>query len=213
MARRIQQRIAEVETFPNVFKEGIDFKGRWSTHFFKNDKPVIVELACGKGDYTIQLAQRYSDKNFIGVDIRSARLWKGAKTALEKNIQNVAFIVADIQNLCDFFDKEEVSEIWIPFPDPYPKNRHAKHRLTSPFFLALYRNVLNQDGVIHFKTDDDNLYQYSLETLMNHSAVIHKIIEDIHSEEKEDDVLKIQTTYEKKFLSMGRRIKYIRFSV
>ena len=212
MARRNLQRIDEIKTLSNVFSRNAAIKGTWNKEYFKNNNPIILELACGKGEYTIELAQRFPEKNFIGVDIRGARLWKGAKLALELNLKNVAFLNELIQNIAKYFDEDEVAEIWLTFPDPYPKRRDEKHRLTSPTFLKSYKNILKKEGVIHLKTDDRNLFEYTKESLQKENGIIQEAIEDLNDAPVKNDILTIQTSYERKYLAMGRKIFYLRFS-
>ena len=213
MTRRILQRTAEIATFPNVIQTQKELKGRWNIDYFKNNNPVILELGCGKGEYSIELSLKYPQKNFIGIDNRSARIWKGAKTALTENIANVAFLNINIQDITDFFDEQEITEIWIPFPDPYPKIRHSKHRLTSPRFLDLYRKILKNGGLIHLKTDDWNLFNYSKEIIIKESGTIHKAIEDLYNTKMQNALLYINTTYERRYLKQGRIIRYLCFSL
>jgi tRNA (guanine-N7-)-methyltransferase len=206
-------RFAELTTFPNVFQNQVDLKGHWNKTYFKNDYPITLELACGRGEYTIFLARRFPQRNFIGVDIKGDRLWDGAKKAIALNLTNVAFLRIDIERLVDFFDQSEVNEIWITFPDPYPKMSKANKRLTSPRFLNVYRKILKDGGWIHLKTDDANLFNYTLETLPAEGCVIHHIIEDLNNNSIDNELLTIKTTYERKYLEAGQAIKYLSFSL
>src|SRR3954468_5439933 len=169
------RRFAEIETFSNVLQldAGKVYKGQWSDGFFKNNNPVVVELACGKGEYTVNLAQMFPDKNFIGIDYKGNRIWRGAKTALEDGVNNVAFLRMQIENLVDYFAPGEVDEIWITFPDPQPQLSREKKRLTSPRFLQMYRQILKPGGMIHLKTDNDQLYQYTLQIIEDEGLVKH----------------------------------------
>jgi len=217
-------KFAELATFPNVlrnisFKEPSlidsmgeirDLKGKWN-EFFKNENPIVLELGCGKGDYTVELALRYPQKNFIGVDLKGNRLWTGAKRALELKLNNATFIRTRIELLPHFFSQNEVSEIWITFPDPYPKKSKAGKRLTSPFFLAKYRQFCRKDAVIHLKTDAPDLFRYSLEVAFRPPCKILKVIEDIYAQGAPTDELAIQTYYEKMHLEEGRNIRYLSF--
>lgn len=212
MARRNLQRIEEIKTLPNVFSRNAIIKGKWNKEYFKNNHPIILELACGKGEYTIELAQRFLEKNFIGVDIRGARLWKGAKLALELNLKNVAFLNELIQHIARYFDEDEVAEIWLTFPDPYPKRRDEKHRLTTPAFLKLYQKILKNGGMIRLKTDDQTLFEYTKESLQKENGIIQEAIEDLNDAPVKNEILTIQTTYERKYLAMGRKIFYLCFS-
>ncbi|MFQ6113362.1 MAG: tRNA (guanosine(46)-N7)-methyltransferase TrmB, partial [bacterium] len=179
----------------------------------KNEHPITLELACGKGEYTVCLVQKFPQRNFIGVDIKGARLWKGAKAALEQNLKNVAFLRIRIEEVTDFFTKNEVDEIWITFPDPYPKKSKANKRLSSPRFLNLYREILRTDGLIHLKTDDADLFNYTLETINAERCIIHEKIEDLNNHSTNDELLGIKTTYEQKYLEAGRTIRYLSFSL
>lgn len=215
------KRFAENETFDNLFQlsyeqlyqEDFHLKGKWSKEFFKNDNPIILELGCGKGEYTIGLARQKPDCNFIGVDIKGARLWRGLKTAHEQNMKNVAFLRTRIELINNYFSENEVSEIWITFPDPQPRNSREKKRLTSPRFLERYRHFLKKDGVIHLKTDSDLLYQYTMDSLEAHSNPIEYHTEDLYAVAEEMEVKHIRTFYEQIWLGQGLKIKYIRFGL
>jgi tRNA (guanine-N7-)-methyltransferase len=212
------QRFSEIAQFENVF-EYTDFeeteppKGRWKSRVFENENPIVLELACGKGEYTIYLAEKHPDKNFIGIDLKGARIWKGAKYALEKGFGNVHFIRMFIDHLEDYFSKGEVDEIWITFPDPYPRKSKVNKRLTSPKFLAIYRNVLKPGKPIHLKTDSDKLYQFTLETIQEEDCKIIRKVDDVYREAPEDELLTNQTFYEKQHLEDGRTIHYVKFSL
>ncbi len=226
MSKPKLEKFAEIETFPNVLrnvdfknpalldfrKEVLDLQGRWNTDFFKNENPVVLELACGKGDYTVGLAQLFPDKNFLGVDLKGNRLWTGAKKALELNLKNAAFIRTRIELLPHFFAKNEVSEIWITFPDPYRRNSKSGKRLTSSFFLDRYRQFCKPGAMIHLKTDDPALFEFSLEVAKQEGR-IEEIIEDVYQNGTPKDILAIQTYYEKMHLEEGRVIRYLRFSL
>ncbi len=213
MARKKLQRYAELPHLPNVFHHPKRMKGNWRSGYFKNDNPITLELACGRGAYTIGLAERFPQHNLLGVDAKGDRIWKGAKAALAMQLPNVAFLRGHIEWLGDYFDAGEVEEIWITFPEPHPKRSKAKSRLTSPRFLNVYRQLLRSNGRIHLKTDDQTLFEYTLETLQAEHCPIHQVITDVHHTEAEDEVLKIQTTYEARFLAEGRTIKYICFGI
>lgn len=227
MSRRNKlQKFAEVLSFPNVFENfdannpglagengvPVDLKGKWREAHFKNDHPVTLELACGKGDYAIGLAQRFPERNFIGVDIKGARIWRGAKTALESGLKNVAFLRTRIEQISLFFEKNEVDEIWITFPDPFLRKGKENRRLTSPNFLKQYPNFLKKEGLIHLKTDDPTLYEFTLEVLAaqdNFTLLYHD--DDIYAKPLPMPELEIKTFYEKQHLAAGKTIKYIRF--
>lgn len=205
-------KFAELKTFYNVFENLPLPKGNWAGHF-GNNNDIVLELACGKAEYSLNLAARYLDRNFIGIDIKGARIWRGAKTAIEGDLQNVAFIRNRIELLTDYFDKDEISEIWIPFPDPFPKPCKSQKRLTSARFLGLYRKVLKKGGLIHFKTDADSLFEFTLQTLAEEKCRIHELSRDLYAAPINDPDLAIQTTFEKAHLLDNRIIKYVCFSL
>ncbi len=212
------QRFAENKTFSNMFelsyhevKNGFPYKGKWRKDFFKNDHPLILELACGKGEYTVGLAERYPDKNFIGMDIKGARIWQGLVNAREKNLKNVAFVRTRIDQIGFYFDKEEIDEIWITFPDPQPRVRDEKRRLTSPQFLARYKPLLKKEHIIHLKTDNIIFYDYTLDVIKEGGHTLLYANEDIYHSELDNEVTQIQTFYEKMWLANGVKIKYLQF--
>lgn len=220
------KRFAEVATFPNVFEidpaqvsflsneEGLskDLRGRWASNYFKNEHPVILELACGKGDYTLALARSHPSNNYIGVDIKGARIWKGAGTALEDGLQNVAFLRTRIEFIERFFAKEEVSAIWITFPDPFEGKE--TRRLTSAPFLDRYRQILKKGGIVHLKTDSPLLYEFTLEVIHHDPACrVRYANPDIYSAPLNFPELDHKTYYEIKHLGIGRTIKYIQFTI
>lgn len=208
------RRFAEIEDFNNVFQldEGKPLKGEWAKDFFKNENPVVLELACGKGEYTVNLAQLFPDKNFIGVDYKGNRIWRGAKTALEEGVNNVGFLRIQIENLTDYFAPREIDEIWITFPDPQPQLSREKKRLTSPRFLDQYREVLKPGGFINLKTDNDGFYAYSAGQVEELKLKLHVKTEDLYNSEFADEVLSIKTYYEKKYLAGNKNINYLKFS-
>lgn len=213
MPKRKLQQFAEFKTFDKTFDFPYELKGKWNLEVFKNDHPIVLELGCGKGEYTVALSAQYPDKNFIGIDIKSNRMWRGALTAKERGITNAAFIRMLITKLAEIFDEGEVSEIWITFPDPFPKDRHAKHRLTSERFLPFYKQVLKPKGIVHFKTDDTPLFEYSLEVLEKHAIKPFEVNWDVHGNtDSHAHLREIRTYYENKFSAQGRTIKYLRFS-
>lgn len=211
MPRKKLKRFAELSTFENVFQYPPDWQGRWSQECFGNNNPITLELACGKGEYTLGLAQRYPDRNFIGIDRKGERIWRGASIALDQNLKNVIFLRTDIENIIDLFDKNEISEIWITFPDPYPGQSKATKRLTSPRLLNIYRNVLKSNGIIHLKTDDVDLFDYTIGILKAEDCIVHKVNHDLYKQSVSDEFLALKTTYEKRHLEAGRTIKYLRF--
>lgn len=220
------EKFAKILSYPNVYENydpkdpgltldgenKLDLKGKWRTNHFKNDNEIILELACGKGDYVIQLAEMYPDKNFIGVDIKGARIWRGATTALEKNMSNVAFIRTRIEQINLFFGPEEVSEIWITFPDPFLKTSKSNRRLTAHPFQERYKQFLKKDGLMHLKTDDDFLFEFSLEVLQEREdlSILYQK-NDIYSDELAFPELDFKTFYEHQHLAKGRTIKYVRW--
>lgn len=212
------KRFRENETFVNVIQPDrsevlCDFslKDNWHS-FFKNKNPIILELGCGKGEYTVALAKKYPDKNFIGVDIKGARFWRGAKTALEGNFTNVAFLRTQIELIDLCFSKNEVSEIWITFPDPQIKYKRTKHRLINQTFLKKYQSILTNNGIIHLKTDSEFLHGYLLGLLHegNHNIIFahHDIY---NSSSPPEEATSIQTFYEKQYLIKNKAITYIKF--
>lgn len=215
------QRFAENLTFDNLFQYNyeqlinlpFELKGRWKEDFFLNDHPITLELGCGKGEYTVGLAERYPGRNFIGFDIKGARLWKGLTMARQKGLGNVAFVRTKIDNINFFFESEEVSEIWITFPDPQPQLSRARKRLTSPLFLDRYRGILKPGGIIHLKTDSDLLYEYTLEVIREKSLPLHYHTNDLYAIGDEMEVKSLRTYYEQIWLSQGLTIKYIRFGL
>jgi len=208
------RKFAEIETFANVYEldAGKSFKGKWSKMHFKNDAPLVLELACGKGEYTVNLAQLFPEKNFIGIDYKGNRIWRGAKTAIEEGIENVAFLRIQIEQILDYFDADEVSEIWITFPDPQPQISREKKRLTAPRFLEKYKVILQESSPINLKTDNDDFYAFTLETIEQLGLKLHVRTEDLYRSDLVDEVLSIKTYYEKKYLTHHKNINYVRFS-
>lgn len=208
------RRFAEISTFENVLqlKEGHALKGNWQPQHFANKHPLVLELACGKGEYTVEMARLFPEKNFIGIDYKGNRIWRGAKTALEEAVNNVAFLRIQIENIEAYFDPKEVSEIWITFPDPQPQLSREKKRLTSSRFLVNYRNILQSGGFIHLKTDDDNLYAYTLAKIREHQLKLYIATDNLYSSEYADEILSIKTYYEKKYLKNNKNINYLKFS-
>lgn len=186
-------------------------KGKWHSHYFKNDNPITLEIGCGHGAYTIGLAKLFPDRNIIGIDIKGDRIWKGAKQANLDHLTNVAFLRILVESLDDFFEKGEINEIWITFPDPRLKNKDIKRRLTSPRFLDLYQSVLGGQGKVHIKTDSAELYHYTIKNLQMYPVSLLKYSMNIYGMGDLDPQLSIQTTYEKRFLAIGKQIYYICF--
>ncbi len=213
------KRFKENELFGNVIQPGrsdvlsgkFKHKGRWREHF-GNDNPLVLELGCGKGEYTVGLARLNPEKNYIGVDIKGARLWRGAKTALEEGLTNVTFLRTQIELINLLFEEDEVSEIWITFPDPQIKFKRTKHRLTNGEFLERYGIILKEDGVIHLKTDSEFMHGYTLGLLHGLDHIVEYANHDVYRNEGSPaEVLEIQTHYEKMFLEQKKPITYIRF--
>jgi tRNA (guanine-N7-)-methyltransferase len=186
--------------------------GKWAASYFHNQQDIVLELGCGQGDYTIGLAKRFPQKNFIGVDLKGARLWVGSNDALANQLTNVAFLRAHIAQINQFFAPGEVDEIYLPFPDPRPREKDEKRRLISPNFLDLYRQILRPGGRLYFKTDNDQLFAYTLEVLQAQPDVYELVhTQDLYGDNKIELALHIQTKYEQKYLSQGIRIKYLQF--
>lgn len=216
------KRFKENETFKNVVQpkreDLVDtqfpLKGKWNKDFFKNDNPIVLELGCGKGEYSVELARKYPEKNFLGIDIKGARFWRGAKTALEENLNNVGFMRTQIELVEYAFAKAEISEIWITFPDPQIKYKRTKHRMTNTEFLQKYKNILTPNGTINLKTDSEFMHGYTLGLLHGEG---HEILHANHNvyknEYSPEEVTGIQTFYEKQYLEQGKPITYIKFRV
>jgi tRNA (guanine-N7-)-methyltransferase len=214
------KRFQENETFSNVIQpsreeivSGFPLKGKWNTHF-KNDNPIVLELGCGKGEYTVGLAKRFPKKNFIGIDIKGARFWKGAKIAIEENLPNVTFIRTQIELVDYIFGEQEVSEIWITFPDPQIKYKRTKHRMTNQEFLNRYKRVLEPNGTVNLKTDSEFMHGYTLGLLHGLGLEVLYANHDVYKNEgSPKEVLEIQTFYENQYLEKGKPITFIRFKV
>lgn len=203
--------------YPHVFEypysvvDEVPFamKGKWNSEFFGNDRPIVLELGCGRGEYTVGLARRYADKNFIGVDIKGARMWTGATDALRESLKNVAFLRTNIEIIDRFFAPGEVSEIWLTFSDPQMKK--ATKRLTSTYFMNRYRRFLQPDGLIHLKTDSDFLFTYTRYMVEENHLAVEELTDDLYHSGRTDDILNIRTYYEQQWLDRGMNIKYLRF--
>ena len=216
MSRSKTAKFNHNKTAHNVIEPGKGLydkiKGNWSEVFFKNDNPITLEVGCGKGEYTVGLAERFTDRNFIGSDIKGDRICIGSRIAIEKEMSNVGFIRTQIQQIENFFEPNEVDEIWITFPDPRPKDRDIKRRLTSPKFMEIYRSLLKKGGTLHFKTDSLPLFEYTLEEVLPELKVKNlECTKDLYSSELLDDIRGIKTHYEKLFSSKGFKINYLRF--
>lgn len=217
------EKFEELKSFTNVFQfkfeeitNDFPLKGKWAKDYFKNDNPVILELGCGKGEYTLGLARQFPDKNFIGVDIKGNRIWKGSKIALNEGLSNVAFVRVYIDHIESFFGKDEISEIWLTFPDPQMKRKNK--RLSSPRFLSKYKNLLVDGGIIHLKTDSLELFDYTLEVIKeNHYELIastYDLYNDINNIGLDiTSILSIKTFYEEMFLKEGKKTNYLKFKL
>ncbi|MCS6821970.1 MAG: tRNA (guanosine(46)-N7)-methyltransferase TrmB [Microscillaceae bacterium] len=216
MARKKLARFAENHRNPLVIEAGKELfntiKGKWHSVFFKNENPITLELACGRGEYTIGLAKIYPERNYIGVDIKGARIWQGANYALKENMKNVGFLRTIIQNLENFFEPQEVSEIWITFPDPRPKGNDEKRRLTHPRFLEMYRKLLKDRGLVHLKTDNPALFEYTLEVLRTQPIENLKFTYNLYKSELQAWHHGIRTKYENIFTAQGANIHYLQFN-
>ena len=212
MGQKKLLRFAELNTFPNVLQFPKEMQGQWK-NFFKNSNPITLELACGKGEYAVGLGQLFPRRNFIGVDLKGNRIWVGAKKALQNNLSNVAFLRTEIDQLPEYFGRNEVEEIWITFPDPQLRMSKAKKRLTHPKFLRLYQPFLVPGALIHLKTDSPDLYAFTKKVIDLYGCVIKKDSDDIYKEEVIADELKIRTHYESLDISGSNRIHYLCFSL
>lgn len=199
--------------FDEVFGRDHALKGRWHSDFFHNDRPIVLELGCGKGEYTVALAERTPERNFIGIDIKGARMWRGAKTATERGMGNVGFLRTRIELIGSFFAPGEVAEIWITFPDPQLRTKRARKRLTAPGFLAAYARMLAPGGTIHLKTDSKHLYAYTQAVIARFGLPCAEATDDLYGSGRADDVLSVRTAYEQRFLEMGLPITYTRFGL
>ena len=223
--KRKLEHFAEMKSFPHVFEPELKevfrthykLSGKWKKAVFGNENPLVLELSCGKGEYSLGMARRFPEKNFIGIDIKGARMWRGAKTSLEEGIKNVAFLRTRIEFIESCFAENEVDEIWITFPDPQPKDRQEKKRLTGPEFLKRYLTFLKEDGIIHLKTDNQFFYEWSLAEVKRHGYEILVSTADLYGEkiadfdEKTQEILSIKTHYEKIFTEKGHKIHYLKF--
>ncbi len=212
------KRFKENETFKNVIQPTreellVDYehRGKWS-QFFGNDNPIILELGCGKGEYTVALSRKHKNNNFIGIDIKGARFWRGAKTALEEGLDNVLFVRAQIELIDQLFAENEIAEIWITFPDPQIKFKRTKHRMTNPEFLLKYERILKDDGVVNLKTDSEFMHGYTIGLLQGLGKEILYAHHDIYTNrEAPEDVVSTQTFYEQQYLEKGKAITYLKF--
>ncbi|MEY8849992.1 tRNA (guanosine(46)-N7)-methyltransferase TrmB [Psychroserpens sp. XS_ASV72] len=216
------KRFRENETFSNVIQPSretlldhtFEFRGRWKSAFFKNENPIVLELGCGKGEYTVAMAEKYPEKNFIGIDIKGARFWRGAKTAVENDMTNVAFLRIQIELVEQAFAENEVDEIWITFPDPQIKYKRTKHRMTNTEFLKRYKTILKPEGTVNLKTDSEFMHGYTLGLLHGEGHEVLYANHDVYKlEGSPEEVTSIQTFYESQYLEQNKAITYIRFKI
>ncbi len=227
LAKHKLKQFAELETFPNVHhhvqtQKEVDnyaLRGLWNNNHFKNNNPLVLELGCGKGEYTTAMSAAFKDKNFVGVDLKGNRLWTGAKYALSAQLNNAAFLRTRIENIVTAFDKDEVDEIWITFPDPQPQEKRAKKRLTALPFLQRYQQILKPGGIVHLKTDSSLLYEFTMGLLKEQGLEILLHTDNLYAQKQgflgphHDLLYNTRTHYEKKFSGLGFNINYIRFKI
>ena len=219
-SKNILRRFHDNDDFHNVMKPSREtllsntfpHKGKWKEAFFKNELPLVVELGCGKGEYTVGLAQRFPENNYVGIDVKGARFWRGAKTAIKEKLDNVAFVRAHIELIESIFEEDEVDEMWITFPDPQIKLKREKHRLTNPVFLNRYKKILKQDGFVHLKTDSEFIYGYTQGLLkgLGHE-VVYEHPDIYRNNDLKGPLTEIQTFYEKQYLEVNKPITYLKF--
>ena len=223
MAKRKAKKFAEVNSFNNCFflsfeesrAEGLPLKGKWNSDYFKNNNPIVLELGCGKGEYTVGLAQRYPDINFIGVDIKGNRIWTGARTATDNKMNNVAFIRTRIDFIDTCFSNNEVNEIWITFPDPQPQKSRIRNRLTNMIFINRYKKILENNGIVNLKTDSEPFYDFTREVIAENKLEELDATNDLYSNstKRDESLTSIKTYYEKKFSDKGFKICYLKFRI
>jgi tRNA (guanine-N7-)-methyltransferase len=217
MSRKKLIRFKENALRKNVVEPGKpkfgNLRNKWNSSFFPQDQEIVLEIGCGHGDYTVEMARMFPNRNFIGIDIKGSRIWRGSEKAEEENLENVGFLRIPAQDLAEHFGEGEVSEIWITFPDPRPKKRDAKRRLTSSRFLDLYARILKPGGLIHLKTDSLFLYEFTLDTIQENNLPIAGQTTDLYASPLLEHAHGIQTTYEKRFLEEGLAVKYLQFKV
>lgn len=223
MAKRKAKKFAEVNSFNNCFflsfeesrAEGLPLKGKWNKDYFKNNNPIVLELGCGKGEYTVGLAQRYPDINFIGVDIKGNRIWTGARTATDNKMNNVAFIRTRIDFIDTCFSSNEVNEIWITFPDPQPQKSRIRNRLTNMIFINRYKKILENNGIVNLKTDSEPFYDFTREVIAENKLEELDATNDLYSNstKRDESLTSIKTYYEKKFSDKGFKICYLKFRI
>lgn len=212
MGQKKLQRFAEIATFENVMQYPEGMQGRWK-EYFGNENPLVLELACGKGEYAVGMGRMFADRNFIGIDLKGNRIWRGAKTALQEGLKNVAFIRSQIDKITNYFVPGEVSEIWITFPDPQLRTSKARKRLTHPRFLRLYQQILRNGGTIHLKTDSPDLYRFTLRVIEVFELNVLQNVEDVYAHAQSDERLLIKTHYERLDIAGSKRIHYLEFAL
>ncbi len=225
MAKGKLEKFDDLENMPHVFqnfkwldpkllnhkKEVVDYRAKWGSDVFKNNHPIILELACGYGEYTMAMAESLPDKNIIGIDIKGNRIWTGANFVQEKGLSNAIFIRSAIELLENFFGPSEVSEIWIPFADPHVRDSKSKKRLTGPKFIQLYRYLAGKEGIVHLKTDSDLLYDFTLQVIESEGCTILENYRDLYNSDFTNELLRVKTRYEKLNISKSDRVKYVKF--
>lgn len=216
MSRRKLEKFSDNEKRVNVVQSGKELfgkiQGKWRSLYFTNNHPLVLELGCGRGEYTVGMARLHPEKNFIGVDIKGDRIWKGSKTAEQEDLSNVAFLRTQVQSLEKFFSPNEVDEIWLTFPDPRPKKSDVKRRMTHPRFMEIYRGIVKPGGSVHLKTDNQILYQYSLEVVRQMTGISQiQCTDNLHDSDLCNPLLEIRTHYEELFSEQGFSIKYLTF--
>ena len=220
MAKNKLKKFAQMKDYNHVvepsldeLKAGLTLKGKWRKDFFRNNNPLVVELGCGMGEYTVGLAEKYPEKNFLGIDIKGARMWQGATQSFQKKMKNVGFLRIRIDWIEQCFAKNEVNEIWITFPDPQLKKSRGTKRLTHPDFLNRYRNILKKEASIHLKTDSQFLHGFTLGVIASEGYKLEDSSHDLFQENTQREHMEIKTHYEKKFLKEGLAITYLRFNL
>ena len=220
MAKNKLMKFAQMKDYPHVqqptlevLRQGYAMKGKWKKDFFNNNNPLVLELGCGKGEYSVGLAEKYPEKNFLGIDIKGARIWKGATDSLNKEMKNVGFLRIQIDWIEACFEKREVDEIWITFPDPQLKRRRANKRLTHPDFLRRYNKIIKKDGLIHLKTDSQFLHGFTLGVISGEGHILEDATYDLYNAALQRNHMEIKTHYEKIFLKKGLPITYLRFKL
>ena len=212
MAQKKLLRFAEIKTFSNVLEYPVGMQGKWH-EFFKNDHPLVLELACGRGEYTVGLARLFPQVNFIGVDVKGNRMYIGAKKSLQDKLSNAGFLRTQIERLSDYFAPGEVDEIWITFPDPQLRTSRAKKRLTHPRFLRLYQKILKPNGIIHLKTDSPALYRFTKRVIELYDLSIVEDCHDVYAQAEVKEELKIKTHYESLDIANSKKIHYLQFTL